>query len=113
MDFSSRVLLVISLILLLIWTGAAEGNQILYADMHNNTSPSPNIFKFAKASPIDETVGNITFHNSFKTERNASTEAYYNNLSIDADNSPLHLNFLGIPMECQFCLPFRILQMRS
>ena len=72
------------------------------ADAGENSSHV--IFSFSAASPVEEDLINFTLNKTSQYSKNESVEAYYNNISEEADTSLPKLVLLGIPMECHFCL---------
>ena len=50
------------------------------------------------------TISDFTLNKTSQYSKNESVEAYYNNISEEADTSLPKLVLLGIPMECHFCL---------
>mgnify|MGYP000993248809 FL=1 len=68
------------------------------------------IFNFSVASPVKENNVNFTLNKTSIYSKNESAEAYYNNLSLEADTSLPENVFLGIPMQCHFCLAFPVIK---
>jgi len=77
-------------------------------DTRGNASPM--IFNFSAASPVKESHVNFTLNKTGIYSKNESVEAYYNNLSLEADTSLPENVFLGIPMQCHFCLAFSVIK---
>lgn len=78
---------------------------MVLADTETDTgeNSSPVIFSFSAASPVKEDLINFTLNSTSHYTKNESIEAYYNNISEEADTSLPKLVILGIPMECHFC----------
>ena len=106
MGFPFRLFLVIASIILLAWVAGADGNQTI--DSNKSVNGSSVIFTFTKANPFEDTNSSLSNGNYSTSEKLESAEAHYNRMSEESDISPLHLNILGIPMECHFCLPLRV-----
>ncbi len=69
---------------------------------------SPVIFSFSAANPVPEKVLNYTINATDRYAHNKSVEARYNTISSKTDTSLPRLVLLGIPMECHFCLIYRL-----
>ena len=65
---------------------------------------SPVIISFSAASPVKDDLIQYTLNKTSTYSKNESIEAYYNNMSKETDTSLPRLVFLGIPMECHFCM---------
>jgi hypothetical protein len=70
---------------------------------------SPVIISFSAASPVKDDLIHFTLNKTSKYSKNESIEAYYNNMSEETDTSLPRLVFLGIPMECHFCMNVPVL----
>lgn len=77
-----------------------------WEDKKDNTSIM--IFNFSAASPVNESQLIFTLNKTSQYSKNDSVEEYYNNLSHEADTTLLKAVFLGIPMECHFCMTIPI-----
>lgn len=90
----------------LILSGLSFSSVADVKDSKGNASPM--IFNFSAASPVKESQLIFTLNKTSQYSKNDSVEAYYNNLSHEADTTLLKAVFLGIPMECHFCMTIPI-----
>ena len=110
MDFPFYFCMISIIFLGAIWGVAADGN--LTDNSTINYTFSANIFSFSTASPYDDPPGMDGFNNTSPIKNPESIEEHYNSIISETDTSLPHLNLLGIPMECHFCLAFRSTQIR-
>lgn len=101
----SRLFFLTMILLLVTSSVAEEENHTINSSKQSNITH--NIFLFSKAIPFADNDSLVLINSSIPNS-NESSEAYYNDISNEMNNTPLHLNLLGIPMECHFCLVFRI-----